>query len=117
MFTFNDRVDAFKNDYIREYGERKYRKVHTKVKGSRIINNLIVKSGKMQLAPNHKDFIQTLNGVKYFIFSKPITFVLGAVLALELWNETNNRDNYLLDEYGLNFILDGILNYGGKMKF
>ena len=39
-----------------------------------------------------------MNSITYFMFSKKETIILGALIALRLWNETINSFYYLASE-------------------
>jgi len=110
MYPAIDKIELFKESYIREYGERKYRKILDKVQSSKKIKRLIDKSIEMRFSPNKNDYLYCLNEIPFFLFSKPDTLAIGAVLSLELWHNTVNQDFYFLDEYDLEHVFEGIIN-------
>ena len=116
MYSVIEKIEIFRENYIREYGERKYRKVLSKIHSSKKIGNLIHQSQIKQLSPNKNDFLYCLNEVPFFMFSKADTLAIGAVLALELWHNTLNQDYYYLDEYNLNRVFEGIIIDCDKIK-
>ena len=109
MDSILDKISLFKSAFIREFGERKYRKIFTKVHTSNKIRNLIYQSQLKQLPPNKNDFLYCLNEIPYFIFSRADTLAMGAILALELWHTTINQDYLFSDEYKLNILFDDII--------
>lgn len=116
MNSVIEKIEIFKENYIREYGERKYRKVLSKIHSSKKIGNLIHLSQIKQISPNKSDFLYSVKEIPFFMFSKADTLAIGAVLALELWHNTLNQEYYYLDEYNLNRVFEGIIIFCNKRK-
>jgi len=108
MYLLN-KIDRFKKRFIREYGERKYKKIYSRIYSSNKIMDLIIKSQDKQLVPLRNDYIYSLKETPYFFFSKADTLAMGAVLALEFWNITSNKNYCFLGEHELIRVFDGIL--------
>jgi len=116
MYSFTDNINDFKAAFIKEYGERKYRIIHSKISQSKKIHKLIRLSQSKQMAPNKNDFMYRLNEIPYFLFTRPDNLALGSVLALELWHNTLNTNYYFLSEYNLNNVFNGIIFDCERMK-
>ena len=91
------------------FGEEKFIKIFNKIQTSNKISDLIRVSHQNLIVPNKNDYLYSLNEVPYFIFAGTDTLAIGAVLALNRWNEECNRYLHLADEAMLNYTLEGIL--------
>jgi len=109
MRSIIENISLFRIAFIREYGERKYRKVYSKVYSSNKIRNLVCQSQYKQLSPNKNDFLYCLNEIPYFIFSRADTLAMGAILAFELWQNSVNQDYLFLDENKLEKLFEDII--------
>jgi len=110
MKSIIESISLFRFAFIREYGERKYRKVYSKVYSSNKIRNLVYQSQHKQLPPNKNDFLYCLNEIPYFIFSRADTLAMGAILALELWQTSVNQGYLFLDENKLKNLFEDIIS-------
>lgn len=117
MCSINEKIEMFKECYIREYGHRKYREIFSKISSSKKVANLIEQSKIKQISPNKNDYIFLLNEMPYFLFSRTDTLAMGAVFALELWHKTLNEDYYYLDEYNLDSVFKGIIYNSNLMRY
>ena len=96
--SFKDLLEHTYSSYAREFGERKLKKIIYKVGTSKKVEGFISES-KFNRVPPHFDYIiQMLNEIPYFIFSRGQTLVVGAMLALQKWDEEVNMDNSILSE-------------------
>lgn len=86
--TLNDYLNYFK----KEFGERKYRKIESKIFNSNKVSNLIKISKERFVVPNQNDYIPMLHEIPYFIFANRDVIAAGAILALERWNLECNCD-------------------------
>ncbi len=116
MYSFIEKINLFKESFIKEYGERKYRQISSKIDNSKKIRNLIKHSQIKQQSPNKNDFLYLLNEVPYFIFSKADTLAMGAILAFELWHNSLNKSYSFLGEDELIHVLEEIIESCDKIK-
>lgn len=65
------------------------------------ISGLIRTAKYKNIPPAPKDYIYCLNEIPYFIFSRGQTQAVGALIALQRWNDEVNSIQYLLGEDGL----------------
>lgn len=107
---YEELIEFYATSYMREFGERKFRTVVEKVMTSNKISGLISTSRFKGVAPNHKDFLYCLNEIPYFIFSRGQTQALGALIALQRWNEEVNSQLRLRYENDLRLIALSIIN-------
>lgn len=106
----------FAKEFKREYGEAKYKEIFNKIHSSTKVTNLINLSRQKRLVPNQKDYLNCLNTIFYFIFSKAETLAMGCLIALEKWNQECNNELHLADEYVLNHIAEGIIRECSQTK-
>lgn len=115
METFYEMTTKLKASFISDYGSIKFDRISEKVAGSSKIQKLFETSRNMNLPPNQNDILNTLNTIPFFLFSKPESIGMGALLTLELWDSQVNRyknivpDEWLLMTGGL--IMHNISNY------
>jgi hypothetical protein len=101
LMDYKEILDYVISDYIREFGERKFKTVLDKVMTSNKISGLIKISKEQGVAPGSKDFLHCLNEIPYFIFSRGQTQALGALISLQKWNDEVNSQKLILTEEGL----------------
>jgi hypothetical protein len=87
--------------YIREFGERRFKKVLGETMISNKMYGLICTAKYKMIPPGSKDFLYSLNQIPYFIFSRGQTQAVAALIALQRWNVEINTQQYLLSEGGL----------------
>ena len=117
MITALERIANKREYFQKEYGEKKFRKISEVIKTSNKIQRKIInQSVSLHTAPNKNDFLFCLNEIPYFLFCKADTLEIGALLALELWHESVNSNNSFLNDYELNFIIDGIISDCNKRR-
>jgi hypothetical protein len=90
-------LEEIKEWYIREFGQRKYLKIESKVKGSKKIQKLLYLC--QSVAPNKNDFYQCVMEMPYFMIAKADTILIGEIIAFEIWHNTVNKDFNYLDKY------------------
>jgi len=105
------------NSYIKEFGERKFRKIFNKMMTSNKISGLISTARHKGVPPGSKDFLYSLNEIPYFIFSRGQTQAVAALIGLQRWNEEVNIHQMLLDGEGLKLRAINILKECRKMSF
>ena len=98
---YDEILEYFVTAYIREFGERKFKTVLDKIMTSNKISGLISTAKYKGVAPGSKDFLYCLNEIPFFIFSRGQTQAVGALIALQRWNEEVNSQQFLLTDEGL----------------
>lgn len=93
FMNYYELLDYCFNDYIREFGERKFEKIKYKIKTSNKVGRLIKKLDEIQAAPASDNLIWTVNEILYFTFAKGQTQVIACLFALERWNNEINKPN------------------------
>ena len=99
--SYDEILDYVISEYIREFGERKFKTVLNKIMTSNKISGLISTVKYKGVSPGSMDFLYCLNGILYFVFSRGQTRAVAALIALQRWNEEVNFQQYLLSEEGL----------------
>jgi hypothetical protein len=115
--TYDEFIEDYFETFAIEYGKRKFEKIYRKIQTSNKISNLIYLSNQRLVVPNKGDFLYSLNVIPFFTFSKAETLALGALLALERWNQECNKSLFLIDDDELKNIAIKILIDCKKLKF
>jgi len=113
---FQTKTETYKKWFLREYGERKYRTINSKINSSNKVRKLILLSQEKQVPLLELDYIHCLKETPYFLFSKADTLAMGAVLFLELWHNQLNQDYSYLDQSSLINVFYGIFHECDKFK-
>ena len=113
---YNELVSDYCQEYQTEFGKRKFEKIYHKIQTSNKISKLLFEAKQKRVVPNKKDYLHSLNEVPYFIFSKADTLALGALLALERWNNECNKIIVFADQDLLKKIACQILEECSKIK-
>lgn len=79
------------DSYKREFGEKKYKDILTKVATSDKISGLISTLRYNNLVPSHKEIVYCINEIPFFIFSRNLTQAVGCLLTLQRWHEEVNE--------------------------
>ncbi|MDB9247157.1 hypothetical protein PN652_18100, partial [Odoribacter splanchnicus] len=78
--------------------QSKIDEVKRKIQNSNTVKKLFEESRIRRGVLTGKDYVIAMNSITYFMFSKKETIILGALIALRLWNETINSFYYLASE-------------------
>lgn len=108
MFT-SDFAEPFIEDFAREYGERRVRKVVSKVDDSRKIRNYFIKLQEIRLPPHPKDIVVTIMSIPFFAVANKYTVGLACVYLLMKWNEDFNDEGSIASDSELERIFRGIM--------
>ena len=73
FMNYYELLDYCFNDYIREFGERKFEKIKHKIKTSNRVGRLIKKLDEIQAAPASDNLIWTVNEILYFNWVPAVT--------------------------------------------
>ncbi|WP_028890803.1 hypothetical protein [Tenacibaculum sp. 47A_GOM-205m] len=106
---YDEMIDLIVELFKKEYGERKFLKILSKIQSSNKVSKLIEEASKQNVVPNQKDYLYCINTIPFFIFSSGQTQSLGAILALELWREKVNVHSQIANEFTLKNIVYGIV--------
>lgn len=109
-------VSDYCQEYQMEFGKRKFEKIYQKIQTSNNISKLLFEAKQKRVVPNKNNFIYSINAIPYFIFSKADTIALGALLALERWNNECNKVIVFADKELLKKIASQILEDCSKLK-
>ena len=93
LTTFSETYSNYLEYYKYHYGQSKIDEVKRKIQNSNTVKKLFEES-----RIRRKDYVIAMNSITYFMFSKKETIILGALIALKLWNETINSFYYLASE-------------------
>lgn len=113
--TYQNLIEEFTSDFIREYGERKLRKIIDKVESSRSVRKALNKLNELNTYPGSEDVVATVMNMPYFMFGKRELVAMGSIAFLELWNNKLNNDNRFLDDLELALLFRRVLNQCGQM--
>jgi hypothetical protein len=97
MEAYNKLINEYFDQFIREFGEKKMRSITLKIKSSNKIKNFLLQLSIR--APFKEDIIYPVMSIPYFMIAKKTTAIMGCLLALQLWNESYNKNEELLKDY------------------
>lgn len=106
---FKELVDPFIDDYTREYGERRVRKIISKIENSKSVKNYLIKLQEIGLVPHPKDVIVTVMNSPYFPLANKYTVGFASVYLLTKWNNEINADGNIASDYDLEMIFREIM--------
>ncbi len=99
LTTFSETYSNYLEYYKYHYGQSKIDEVKKeRFKNSNTVKKLFEESRIRRGVLTGKDYVIAMNSITYFMFSKKETIILGALIALKLWNETINSFYYLASE-------------------
>ena len=98
LTTFSETYSNYLEYYKYHYGQSKMDEVKRKIQNSNTVKKLFEESRIRRGVLTGKDYVIAMNSITYFMFSKKETIILGALIALKLWNETINSFYYLASE-------------------
>ena len=98
LTTFSETYSNYLEYYKYHYGQSKIDEVKRKIQNSNTVKKLFEESSIRRGVLTGKDYVIAMNSITYFMFSKKETIILGALIALRLWNETINSFYYLASE-------------------
>ena len=98
LTTFSETYSNYLEYYKYHYGQSKIDEVKRKIQNSNTVKKLFEESRIRRGVLTGKDYVIAMNSITYFMFSKKETIILGALIALKLWNETINSFYYLASE-------------------
>ena len=101
MSSYSDLMNKFTNDYIREFGERRLRKIRSKVTESRGVQKYLVKLQEVYLSPHFEDLTVVVMNMPFFMVANKETVTMASLILLEIWNTKLNANNKLLSDYEL----------------
>jgi hypothetical protein len=92
-------INSFTEDFIKEFGEIKLRKVTSKIENSSIVMNYLVKLQEINTSPYFEDITATVMKIPYFMFAKKETIAMASLVVLDIWNRRLNLNNMHLSDY------------------
>ena len=95
LTTFSETYSNYLEYYKYHYGQSKIDEVKRKIQNSNTVKKLFEESRIRRGVLTGKDYVIAMNSITYFMFSKKETIILGALIALRLWNETINSEDRL----------------------
>lgn len=93
------------DDFLREYGEKKTRKITALINKSKYTGNLMYQSRSRRFVPTAKDFGMAVLGNLSMSFARPSTVKFASFLLLDKWNKEINQELYLASDQHLINIL------------
>lgn len=96
--TFYETYQAYKNYFIARNGSNKFEKAYDIILSSNKIQQILSLSINKRIAPTSKDFLIEIHMIPYFIFAKNETRAMGALIALNYWDERVNNIYCLASE-------------------
>lgn len=115
-FTYEELISHFFEKYKFEFGNRRFKKINSKIQSSKKFGRLIDDSKKLGKYPTHEHYLYRIHEIPYFIFSKPDTVALGALMALERWHHECNINFLYANEPILKDIAVKIIQTSEKMR-
>lgn len=113
MDSFKFLIDDYKKRYVYQNGESKYNKIVVKINNSKTFISAINQSmnnNQPLLAGDYK----VISDYALSFISGPRTAIMGQLIALEIWNNSCNKNYKLLDEFGLLRVATSCINSYGK---
>lgn len=102
-------------DFIREYGEKKHRKIYNElINSSSFKKNLpILRTGNRP--PNATELIVIVSNIRFFAFSNKRNTTIAATILLMIWNGLCNTKNEICDDPKLKEILKNIIEKSSNL--
>jgi len=95
-------------DFVREYGENKYRQIHDKLINSSSLKKNYHIIENTNRPPNSSELIVIVQNIKFFTFSSKKYTAIAATLLLMAWNELNNKNQEICDDTKLINIINSV---------
>lgn len=109
LFRAEELIAIFIDFFIEEYGAKKSREIVDKIYYSPKILKFINTLRTDKLSPGTDGFINIVNSIPYFLFSKGETLCMGALVAIQKWlNESADDTFRISDEHIHNFVTETI---------
>ena len=108
MDDFNTLSIETIQEFVSEYGEKKYRQVYDAlVSSSSFKKNLpILMAGDRP--PNPSELVVVVQNIRFFVFSSKRNTAIAATILLIKWNELCNSNNEICDDSKLIKILENV---------
>lgn len=113
--TYEQKVGTYMEEYILEYGQRKFLKIMEKLLTSNSVRQFLLASRLATLPPLHTDIIGTVMNILYFGLSRKTTVAIASIMLLQTWSEEVNKQRGFLEEEELSMLFDMILKKCLKM--
>ena len=111
MGDFEDISKHLYDDFLREFGERKTRKIVALINNSRHTGSLLYQCRSRKLVPTAKDLGATVYSNLSMTFAKSSTVKFACFLLLDKWNHEVNREFNLASDQHLISIINGVRNH------
>ena len=100
FLTFEHLMDEIKPFFKKEYGEKKFNTIHSKITESTRISKFLTDSSIRRLPPGTDDYLIVINEITYFIFCfNRDTRMMASLLVLERWYyEVNEKSQILFED-------------------
>jgi len=112
---YENLIESFTNDFIREFGERKYFKILDKVNNSRSVRNTIEQFNELQIIPGNTDIVATIMNIPFFMLANKMTIAMGGVILIDLWNKKINNNGEIADDFEVVTLYYNVLRKCGQM--
>ena len=106
--SLENAYNTLKSYYIANNGSNKFEKIYSEIANSNKFKELCQFSIQNSSGLSGTEFFGLVFSLRYFIIAKTETRVLGALIALKLWNETVNKIYQFADEKAVNFKVKAI---------
>ena len=106
MKDFKQTSEEAIREFIKEYGEKKYRQIFDKITKSASVKKNLVVLLSLNRPPNSSELLAIVQNDSFFLFSNKRNTAIAATILLRRWDEYCNSDNLISDDYKLIEILE-----------
>jgi len=96
-------------EFIKEYGEKKHRRIYNKLINASSFNKNYPIFASSDLPPNSTELMAVIQSIRFFAFSNKRNTIIAATILLMMWNGECNRNNDICDDSKLKFILQNVI--------
>ena len=105
---FDELFNDYKHQFINQYGRNKFDEIFATVTNSSTIRELLTRAYSLKMTPCGRDYTTCILSMRYFIFARADTRLMGSILVLYIWHQKNNTHYQCLNVTDLKYTVDDI---------
>jgi len=102
-------------EFVREYGEKKHRKIYDELVNSSSFKKNFPLLTSENRPPTSTVLIVVVQNIRFFVFSNKRNTAIAATILLMMWNGVCNRNNDICDDSKLKYILENVIEKSSNM--
>ena len=95
-------------EFVKEYGEKKHRKIYDELVNSSSFRKNFTILTRGNRPPNSTELIAVVQNIRYFSFSNKRNTAIAATILLMMWNGYCNSGHEICDDSKLKYILENV---------